>query len=142
MKETQRLRLNKCCSLDLRTQQVERVGGIESRTDVSTRPCVKQVAGGKCSLGSFAGALREPRWVGCGGVWEEVQEGGDTCIHIPGDLVVKNPPASAGDRGSIPDSRRSPGEGNGNPLQYSYLENPMDKEARHATVYGVAKSRT
>ena len=86
--------------------------------------------------------LRGPRQVGCGGVWEELQEGGVICIHIPGDLVVKNPPANAGDRGSIPDSRRSPGEGNGNPLQYSYLENPMDKEAWHATVYGVAKSRT
>jgi len=37
---------------------------------------------------------------------------------------------------------RSPGEGNGNPLQYSCLENPMDREVRWATVYGVAKSRT
>ena len=58
MKETQRLRLNKCCSSDLRTQQGERVGGIESSTDVSTRPRVKRVAGGKCSLGSSAGAER------------------------------------------------------------------------------------
>ena len=44
-------------------------------------------------------------------------------------LVVKNPPASAGDMGSIPGSGRSPREGNGNPLQYSYLGNPMDREA-------------
>ena len=45
-------------------------------------------------------------------------------------LVVKNPPATAGDikeASSIPGSRRSPGEGHGNPLQYSYLENPMDR---------------
>ena len=45
-------------------------------------------------------------------------------------LVVKNPPANAGDvrdLGSIPESGRSPGEGNGNPLQYSCLENPMDR---------------
>ena len=47
-------------------------------------------------------------------------------------LVVKNPPANAGDvrdTGSIPGSGRSPGEGNGNPLQYSSLENPMDRGA-------------
>jgi len=48
----------------------------------------------------------------------------------------------AGDMGSIPGSGRSPGEGNGNPLQYSCLENPMDREAWQATVHGVAKSQT
>ena len=60
-------------------------------------------------------------------------------------LVVKNPPTNAGDirdEGSIPGSGRSPGEGNGNPLQYSCLENPMDREAWWATVHGVAKSQT
>ena len=59
--------------------------------------------------------------------------------------MVKNPPANAGDireAGSIPGWRRSPGEGNGNPLQYSCLENPMDKGAWWATVRGVAKSQT
>ena len=57
--------------------------------------------------------------------------------------VVKNPPANAGneiDAGLIPESGRSPGEENGNTLQYSRLENPMDGEAWWATVYGVAKS--
>ena len=49
---------------------------------------------------------------------------------------------NAGDLGSIPESERSPGEGNGNPLQYSCLENPMDSGAWQATVHGVAKSRT
>ena len=49
---------------------------------------------------------------------------------------------NAGDPGSIPGSGRSPGEGNGNPLQYSCLENPMDGEASQATVHGVTKSRT
>ena len=49
---------------------------------------------------------------------------------------------NAGDPGSIRGSGRSPGEGNGNPLQYSCLENPMDGEAWLATVHGVAKSRT
>jgi len=46
-----------------------------------------------------------------------------------------------GDLDSIPGSGRSPGEGNGNPLQYSYLENPMDGGAWHTTVHGVAESR-
>ena len=60
-------------------------------------------------------------------------------------LVVKNPPANAGDArnvGSIPGLRRSTGEGNGNPLQYAFLENSMDRGAWQATVRGVAKSRT
>ena len=60
-------------------------------------------------------------------------------------LVVKNPSASAGDirdMGSIPGSGRSPGEGHGNPLQYSCLENPMDRGAWWATVHGVTKSWT
>ena len=60
-------------------------------------------------------------------------------------LVIKNPPANAGDSrdvGSIPDGGRSPGEGNGNPLQYSCLENPMDRGARQAIVPGVSKGQT
>ena len=48
----------------------------------------------------------------------------------------------AGDPGSIPGSGRSPGGGHGNPLQYSCLENPMDRKAWQATVHGVAKSWT
>ena len=58
---------------------------------------------------------------------------------FPGRSVVKNPPASAGDSGSIPGSERSLGEGNGNPLQYSCLGNPLDRGAWRATVHGVAK---
>ena len=50
------------------------------------------------------------------------------------------PALQAGDPGSIPGSGRSPGEGNGNPLQYSSPENPMDKGAWQATVYGVTES--
>ena len=58
-------------------------------------------------------------------------------------LVVKKPPASdAGDRCSIPGSGRSPGEGNGSPLQYSHLENPSDRGAWSATAHGVTKSQT
>ena len=55
---------------------------------------------------------------------------------------VKNPPANAGDEGSIPGLGRSPGVGKDNPLQYSYLGNPMDRGAWWATVHGVTKSRT
>ena len=56
--------------------------------------------------------------------------------------MVKNPPAGdAGDLGSIPGSGRSTGEGNGNPLQYSRLENPMDRGASQAMVHGVTMSQ-
>ena len=54
----------------------------------------------------------------------------------------KESACNAGDQGSIPGSGRSSGEGNGNPLQYSGLENPMDGKAWWATVCGAAKSRT
>ena len=60
-------------------------------------------------------------------------------------LVVRNLPANAGevrDAGSIPGLGRSPGEGHGNPLQYSRLENPMDRGAWRATAHTVTKSWT
>ena len=60
-------------------------------------------------------------------------------VGSPGGSAVKNPPANAGDACSILESGRSSGEGNGNPLQYSYLENPMGREAWWATVHVVAK---
>ena len=56
--------------------------------------------------------------------------------------VVENLPASAGEAGSILGSGRSPGEGNGHPLQYSCLGDPMDRGAWCATVHRVAKSWT
>ena len=59
-----------------------------------------------------------------------------------GGSEVKAFASNAGDLGSIPGSGRSPGEGNGNPLQYSCLENPMDRGAWQATVHRVTKSRT
>ena len=64
---------------------------------------------------------------------------------FPGRSVAKNPPTNRGyaeDSGSIPGSGRSPGGGNGNPLQYSCLENPMDRGAWQARVDGFAKSQT
>ena len=60
-------------------------------------------------------------------------------------LMIKNPPADARDirdEGLIPGSRRSPGGGNGNPLQYSCLENPMDRGASRATVHRVTELDT
>ena len=70
----------------------------------------------------------------------------DSCYKLyrgfPGGSEVKASACNAGDLGSISASGRSPGEGNGNPLQFSCLENPMDGGAWWATVHGVAKSRT
>ena len=54
--------------------------------------------------------------------------------------MVKNPPANAGDVGSIPELGRAPGEGNGNLLQYSCLKNPMDRGTWWATIHGVTES--
>ena len=66
-------------------------------------------------------------------------------MGFPGGTVVKNPPTNAGatgDAGSIPGSGRSPGGGNGNPLQYSCLENSMGRRAWQAPVHGGAESQT
>ena len=67
------------------------------------------------------------------------------CLGFPGAAGGKDPAASAGglgDAGWIPGPGRSPGGGHGHPLQYSCLENPMDRGAWRATVHGVAKSQT
>ena len=63
-------------------------------------------------------------------------------MDFPGDSEDKVSACNVGDWGSIPGLGRSPGEGNGNPLQYSCLENPMNREAWWATVHRVAKSQT
>ena len=60
-------------------------------------------------------------------------------MGFSGGTEVKNPPAYAGDIGLIPESGRFPGEGSGNPLQYSCLGNPMDRGAWWATVHGITK---
>ena len=62
-------------------------------------------------------------------------------MSFPGGSVVENPPANSGDTGSISGSGRSPGEGNANPVQYSCLENAIDRGTWWATsVHGVTKS--
>ena len=60
-------------------------------------------------------------------------------MSFPGGSVVKNPPVDAGDRGSTPGWGKSPGEGNGNPLQHSCLKLPMEGGAWRATVHGVTE---
>ena len=62
-------------------------------------------------------------------------------LTFPGGSVVKSPPADTGNMGSIPRLGRFPGGGNGNPLHYACLGNPMDKGAGQATVHGVTKSQ-
>ena len=63
-------------------------------------------------------------------------------MGFPGGSDCKQSAHNSGDTGLIPGSGRSPGEGNGNPLQYSSLENPMGEGALWATVHGFAQSRT
>ena len=63
-------------------------------------------------------------------------------MGFPGGSAVKNPPANAGDWGSIPELGSSPGEGNGNPLRSSCLGNPMNRGAWQATIHGVTESQT
>ena len=60
-------------------------------------------------------------------------------MGIPGDSEVKNLPAKVGDAGSVAESGKSPGEGNGNQLQYSCLGNPMDRGAWQAKVHEVTR---
>ena len=62
-------------------------------------------------------------------------------LGFPGGSDGKESACNVGDLGSVPGSGRSPGGGNGNPLQYSCLENPMDRGGRQAPVHGVAKSQ-
>ena len=76
------------------------------------------------------------------GSQKEARYVGSTLWDFPGGSDGKASAYNAGEQGSIPGLGRSPGEGNGNALQYSCLENPMDGEAWQATVYGVAKSQT
>ena len=63
-------------------------------------------------------------------------------MGFPGGSDGKESACNAGNPGLIPGSGRSPGGGNGNPLHYSCLENPMDREAWWATIHGIAQSWT
>ena len=86
-------------------------------------------------------ARREGDWVGlCVRPWDYLDY--LDYLDLPCSSDNKDSACSAGDPGSIPGSERLSGEGNSNPLQYSCLENPMDRGDWQATVQGVAKSRT
>ena len=97
--------------------------------------------------------MKESKGLGMQGCWSKfIGNGGHhwppSLLHapqgLPGTLLteaLRNLHANAGDPGSISGLERSPGEGNGNPLQYSCLENPMDKGAWWAAVHGVTKSQ-
>ena len=71
-----------------------------------------------------------------------IEEYYSSILDFPGGSDGKASVYNEGDMGSIPESGRFPGEGNGNPLQYSCMENSMDGGARWAIIHGVAKSRT
>ena len=87
----------------------------------------------------FHNRLRKLSWALYHTVFEEQKE---PSIDSPGGSDSKKSACNAGDLGSIPGSERAPGEGNGNPLQHSCLENPMDRGAWWATVHGITKSQT
>ena len=96
---------------------------------------------------SHKGSPRITKWVAypfSRGSSQPRDQTGVSCIAsvFPGGSEVKASACNAGGLGSIPGSGRSPGEGNGTPLRYSCLENPMDVGAWWAAVHGVAKSRT
>ena len=90
-------------------------------------------------LVEFHGQRRLADYIVCGVAEWDPAEGPALTVTCVSPLASAY---SAGDPGSIPGSGRSPGEGNGNPLQYSCLENPMDGGAWWATVHGVTQSRT
>ena len=85
---------------------------------------------------------KTPRGVSLKEEGDGLSEETGTTQGFPGGSVVTNPPANAGEEGSISGSGRSPGGGNGNPLQYSCLENSLDRGTWWATVHGVAESQT
>ena len=84
---------------------------------------------------------RSQKWRKECGVWKET-EAQDTHLGLPRWLSSKESTCQAGDVGSIPGSGRSPGGEKGNPLQYSYLGNPMDRGTWQDTLHGVAKNQT
>ena len=103
---------------------------------------------GKAVLALFRDPLLPAPVLVCQGflqIWVFMAEELGVTAHelrgFPGGSAIKNQPANAGDSGSVPGLRRSPGERNGNPLQYSFLENSMDRGAWWATVPGITESQ-
>ena len=93
-------------------------------------------------LGKYPGVGLLDHWLVLFLIFEEPPYIFFFCSGFPGGSEVKASACNAGDLGSIPGLGRSPGEGNGNPFQYSCLENPMDRRAWWATVHRVAELDT
>ena len=107
---------------------------------VTLRPAIWDQPSGQWRL---VGPLQTGRPLGKHGYGSLSKNSLDVLYRVPLVVeMVKNLPANTGDLGSIPESGRVSGEGNGNPLQYSCLENSMDEENGQDTVHGVAKSWT
>ena len=134
--------------------------GLPGMPPPSSWLCPVIISGCHSPLGTWVGAPRAHMHKGHGDLHSEgslpqsisllirIHDNNVCCTFVgnqvwaSGGSMVKNPPADAGDVGSIPGPGRSPGGGHGNPLQDSCLENPMDRGAWWATVHGVAKSQT
>ena len=122
-----------------RTPDTEQPGG---SLDVHKRNFTSKVFLGRGILESWQSLSEAPLWTGQGNLRDALRKGSPKAIWgFSGGSDGKASLCSAGDQGSIPGLGRSPGEGNGSPLQYSCLENPMDGGAWWATVHGVANSR-
>ena len=91
--------------------------------------------------GSSVHGIFQARVLECGAIAFSGSYARFDLIHKPEGSDSKESACNTGDLSLSPGSRRSPGEGNGYPLQYSYTGNPMDRGAWRATVHGVAKSR-
>ena len=114
---------------------------IELHWNQTANPLLLDLFSPKSMLVTISDSKGKLNPVKCASLWE-IGKGEGGTISLSGGSEVKASACNAGDLGSNPGSGRSPGEGNGNPLQYSCLENPMDGGAWWATVHGVAKSRT
>ena len=112
---------------------------METKGNPSTQLLIRK---GPPSVSYSGGRTRKSRWIPMAESSNLQNQLLLQWLSFPGGSEVKASAPNAGDLGSIPGLGRSPGEGNGNPLQYSCLENPMDGGAWWATVHGVTKSHT